>query len=216
VNVCSEKQPCKNGGKCENKDEGYICRCEAGFTGTNCERNRTIDSKIIKGENFLRHFFRFLAPAVGNDCQWVLCYRASDHGWSAWSFHNRCDEKNNTVTIIQNFEYMFGGYTDIPWDTSNNYGSTSNAFVFSLRNKKGLDPFKSMVKTPSRAIFKSSASGPTFGDDIKIVHDANTHKDSFARLGHSYPVPSGVNAQTMDLAHSYYFYPNEVEVFYLV
>jgi len=77
--------------------------------------DRTIDSKIIKGENFLRHFFRFLAPAVGNDCQWVLCYRASDHGWSAWSFHNRCDEKNNTVTIIQNFEYMFGGYTDIPW-----------------------------------------------------------------------------------------------------
>ena len=52
---------------------------------------------------------------MGNDCQWLICYRASVHGWSARSFHNKCDGKNNTVTIIQNGIYVFGGYTDIPW-----------------------------------------------------------------------------------------------------
>jgi len=40
VNVCALKQPCKNGGECENKEDGYTCKCEAGFTGTNCERSK--------------------------------------------------------------------------------------------------------------------------------------------------------------------------------
>jgi len=217
LNACSEKQPCKNGGECENKDEGYICKCEAGFTGTNCEHKCTIASNIINGEKFLRHFFRFLAPAVGNDCQWVLCYRASVHGWNAMSFHNNCDGKNNTVTIIKNFGYMFGGYTDVPWDTSISFGSTSNAFIFSLHDKEGLGPFKSMVKIPSRAIFKSSASGPTFGagHDITIVDEANDNTKSYTEFGNSYSVPSGVQEPKKILAGTYYFSPNDVEVFYL-
>lgn len=40
VNVCAEKQPCKNGGECENKEDDYTCKCKAGFTGTNCERSK--------------------------------------------------------------------------------------------------------------------------------------------------------------------------------
>ena len=58
----------------------------------------------------------FLAPAVGNDAKWLLCYRASIHGWAVSTFHNRCDGKRDTVTIIRNGPYVFGGYTDIPWD----------------------------------------------------------------------------------------------------
>lgn len=70
---------------------------------------------------------------MGNDCQWLICYRASVHGWSARSFHNKCDGKNNTVTIIQNGIYVFGGYTDIPWGeivlTSSRIGSLCLGFV---------------------------------------------------------------------------------------
>ena len=58
---------------------------------------------------------QFLKPAVGSNPQWVLCYRASSHGWAASTFHSRCDGKRNTVTIIKTGQYVFGGYTDIPW-----------------------------------------------------------------------------------------------------
>ena len=76
----------------------------------------SIDSKILLNDKYLLdHFHRFLAPAVGGDCQWLLCYRPSSDYWGAMSFHNGCDGKNNTVTIIQNGVYVFGGYTDIPW-----------------------------------------------------------------------------------------------------
>ena len=61
------------------------------------------------------HLRQFLAPAVGNNPRWQLCYRASLHGWSVSTFHSRCDGKKNTVTIVKKDEYLFGGFTDIPW-----------------------------------------------------------------------------------------------------
>ena len=60
----------------------------------------------------LRHF---LSPAVGSKTRRVFCYRASTHGWASRTFHSRCDGKRDTITIIKNGEYVFGGYTDIPW-----------------------------------------------------------------------------------------------------
>ena len=72
----------------------------------------SIDSEILTEHESLRgHFHRFFAPAVGNKCQWSLCFRAT----SGFRFHNGCDGYNNTVVIIKVDSYVFGGYTDIPW-----------------------------------------------------------------------------------------------------
>ena len=78
----------------------------------------SINSTILHGNQYyLRHLHRFLAsaPEVGEDSSWFLCYNATSHGWGAKTFHDRCDGKKNTVTIIQKHQYVFGGYTDIPW-----------------------------------------------------------------------------------------------------
>ena len=73
-------------------------------------------SAIIAGKAiYQRHLNQFLTAAVGLTPQWVLCYRASTHGWAASTFHSRCDGKRDTVTIIKVGQYVFGGYTDIPW-----------------------------------------------------------------------------------------------------
>ena len=57
----------------------------------------------------------YFEPNVGNNAQWLLCYRASTHGWESSTFHERCDGKPNTVTIVKVGDFVFGGYTDIPW-----------------------------------------------------------------------------------------------------
>ena len=61
------------------------------------------------------HLSQFLTHVVKPNNYWTKCYRASTHGWTASTFHSRCDGKNHTVTIIKKGEYVFGGYTDIPW-----------------------------------------------------------------------------------------------------
>ena len=70
-------------------------------------------STILSGNESYLH--EFLAPAVGDNSHWLLCYRASLHGSQVSTFHDRCDGKNNTVTIIKKGQYEFGGFTDIAW-----------------------------------------------------------------------------------------------------
>ena len=78
----------------------------------------SINSTILHGNQYyIRHLHRFLAsaPGVGEDSSWFLCYNATSHGWKAKTFHDSCNGKRNTVTIIREGQYVFGGYTDIPW-----------------------------------------------------------------------------------------------------
>ncbi len=120
------------------------------------------------------------------------------------------------------FEWSCCNYFDFsfsPLDSSGGYSYTSNAFIFSLRNKEGLAPFKSMVTRPSYAIFRNSGYGPTFGGgyDIRISDSANTNTNSYTDFGQNnyYSVPSGVQSKYTILAGTRNFTPDEVEVFYL-
>ena len=76
-----------------------------------------MDSNILKtNSSYLYHLGKFLEPAVGYNSHWLLCWRATLHGWDVRTqFHRRCDGKRDTVTIIKKGKYVFGGYTDIPW-----------------------------------------------------------------------------------------------------
>ena len=64
---------------------------------------------------YVRYLGKFLEPAVGDNSHWLLCWRATLHGWNVSQFHSRCDGKKDTVTIVKKGAYVFGGYTDIPW-----------------------------------------------------------------------------------------------------
>ena len=102
-------------------------------------------------------------------------------------------------------------------ESSGLWASTSNSFIFSLRNKEGLGAFKRLVSYPSRAVYWRLGYGPTFGEghDIYIANNANSTQNSYTLLGHSYPFPSGVQDSNTILAGTHYFTPDDWEVFYL-
>ncbi|CAH3188858.1 unnamed protein product, partial [Porites evermanni] len=159
----------------------------------------------------------FLSPAIANGSNWALCWQASTHGWAANTFHDKCYGKRHTITIIKKDHYVFGGYTDIPWTFVDGYGTTSNSFIFSLLDKEGPAPFKSIVTNTSFSIYRGSSYGPTFGGghDIYIADNANQNANSYTNFGTSYCLPNEVTDPHTILAGARYFSPDEVEVFYL-
>ena len=95
------------------------------------------------------------------------------------------------------------------------------SFLFSLKNKDNVPPFKSPVyKNHQHAIHSNPGYGPSFGGgrDLHITNDSHTNQRSFTNFGNTYQPPAGYvynSPQTKSLlAGSYNFTPTEVEVFF--
>ena len=51
-----------------------------------------------------------------------ILYRGSEDGFSAKIFHNKCDGKGPTLTIVQSTKRnIFGGFCSILWDSVSGY-----------------------------------------------------------------------------------------------
>ena len=54
------------------------------------------------------------------DYKWKLIYRASEHGYSAKTFHEYCDDKGPTLVVLKSDGgWIFGGYTTQSWSGRN-------------------------------------------------------------------------------------------------
>ena len=106
-------------------------------------------------------------------------------------------------------------------DSFGEYKRSKQCFLFSLRNKDNLKPFKCPIydRRNEKAIWCDSTCGAIFGagHDLLISSDANTNQYSYANLGNTYRPPRGYEpdaprTRTL-LAGSYKFTPTEIEVF---
>ena len=46
----------------------------------------------------------------------VPCYRAEEHGWSSKAFHERCDNKRPSFTLVRKNSFVYGGFSDLMWN----------------------------------------------------------------------------------------------------
>ena len=53
---------------------------------------------------------------------WTPCWRATRDGWLSHFFHDHCDHKKPTLTVVKVVKdkktYVFGGYSTAFWDVS--------------------------------------------------------------------------------------------------
>ncbi|KAL9951606.1 hypothetical protein ACROYT_G044301 [Oculina patagonica] len=146
----------------------------------------------------------------------ILLYRASRNGWAASDFHSCCDSKGPTVTVVKSGNYIFGGYTDHPWESpvSGCYRRAPDSFLFSLVNTSGLPPTKMplIAGKEGNAIICNSNYGPVFGSGHDLcIHEQNS-KNCSTKLNTSYQCPAGQNATTF-LTGNQIFTLSELEVF---
>jgi hypothetical protein len=104
--------------------------------------------------------------------------------------------------------------------TGSGYKQAPGSFIFSLRNKENLPPFKAPLKDQNigRAIYTYNIQGPTFGNgnDIYISNDAASNTGSYTNFNDGYQAPSGVSDARTILAGTKSFQPSEIEVFHIV
>ena len=79
---------------------------------------RCFDSRFLRGSMILldSQYDDELREWLGNDYDMKLIYRASEHNYTANSFHKYCDDKGPTLIVVKSSEgWIFGGYTTQSW-----------------------------------------------------------------------------------------------------
>ena len=100
-----------------------------------------------------------------------LLYKASADSDSAAVFHNKCDEANNTIVLVETKDgKRFGGYTTCSWSGNCIEKEDDKAFIFSFDKMKTYNNIFG-----ENAIGCYPKFGPVFlGCQIKIYDDAFT------------------------------------------
>ncbi|CAJ0635017.1 7957_t:CDS:2 [Entrophospora sp. SA101] len=107
---------------------------------------------------------------------WQLIYRASRDGYSAHSFHKKCDSKGACVIvskILGEEADIIGGYNSVGWLESNGtYSSCDDSFIFNFNEDLSIKNLSRVLTyCSSKAIYQYSETGPTFGADDFTIGD---------------------------------------------
>ena len=105
-----------------------------------------------------------------------LIYRGTRDGMNGSSFHDKCNNKGETISLCENEQgHIFGGYASIPWESKGGYQDAPNSFIFTLTNIYNLEPTKFPNNNSGKEICDSSSYGPCFGNgkDLGIFVKGN-------------------------------------------
>ena len=93
-----------------------------------------------------------------------LAYVASEHGWDALDFHGRCDDRGSTLVECETREGLtFGGFNPLGFMSSDDYGSSVNAFIFFVAGDDDAPTRCPALGNGDGAVYDYAKGGPTFG-----------------------------------------------------
>jgi len=109
-------------------------------------------------------------------------------GFDAKDFHERCDNKGPTLTIIQaTSECVFGGYSHLSWDCSGEKKIHPYTFIFTLINPQDIPPTRYFNGEEGIEINCVERYGPTFGKTnsaIYVSKNSNEDKKNYTLFPH--------------------------------
>ena len=98
-----------------------------------------------------------------NIINFTLLYQASIDGFGYENFHKNCDGKSNTIVLVfTDDNKIFGGFTELEWDSYSGYKEGKKGFIFSINDNK-IYYSKSKYKIHCKSIFN-----PEFEDGFSI------------------------------------------------
>jgi len=167
-------------------------------------------SVIVTDEDHLEQLHDWLRED-GTDGDLELLYSSSRDGFSADAFHDNCDDKGATLTVVETTDgHVVGGYTNCPWTRTGGWHYANKAFLFALRGDDLPDPIRLELKDrteedDARANFHYAPFGPYFGggSDLKVHKDMKevySHKLGFTYEGSkSWPLARAVKYEVKEV-----------------
>lgn len=149
------------------------------------------NSTIIKPVMLLNDFIVIL-PKIKSG---VLLYQVSKDGASPVTFHEKCDNKGPTLTIVKtDTGHIFGGFNPISYISEPMYNECEDSFLFSLSNGEEIKPVKCPVKRymKQHAIKQNEKMySPGFGeiDSADLFISYKNLNNSYSNLGRVYKAP---------------------------
>jgi len=150
-----------------------------------------------------------------------LVYKGSRDGFKYKAFHEKCDNKSSTITVIKSKDYgrIFGGYTQQTWNFLGNGSwipkNDASSFLFSLTHNERYPHSKD-----GKAICINKDCLMCFGNSysIKIYENCNARNDNYTIFPDNF-ICSKFNTETVEsrayLAGSDKFIVEEIEVFHI-
>ena len=147
-----------------------------------------IDSNILKPDEetslynlLLDHKKQHKVNDYLNSIQFSLLFRGSEHGFSSDKFHEICDGKGPTVSIIHNNHgHVFGGYASKSWKQQDfGYVSDTNTFLWVIR--PNVKKFALRQGREKNAIYSAKGFGPSFGITDIWISDGATNNGCSSR-----------------------------------
>ena len=148
--------------------------------------------------------------SLGENVEFNLIFRKSEDGDTTEDFHRLCDNKGKTLIMIETIEgRKFGGFTNDSWNTSNNWRSNPNDFVFSLDLNKKYSNNNNSLSTVS-----DSSQGPVFGysrpGSVDIFFRDNTLNTGISNSSSSFKTNGELNNKQNN------FKTKELEVYQVI
>jgi len=120
-------------------------------------------SSIINDKNDFDLINKWIEEAINkNQIKYELIFKMSENGTKSSDFHEYCDNKGPTLTLVKTTKNkIFGGFTPLNWSLEGGFlNDLSNlTFIFSLNQKK---KYK-MINKNGYGIACSNNIGPKFG-----------------------------------------------------
>jgi hypothetical protein len=111
-------------------------------------------------------------------------------------FHTFCDMESVTITVIKSTTgWIFGGFSDAPWQTMGGNSFSSTSFMFTFTNSFGI-PLRLDIVGGNlvNAVFYDPLNGPSFGlTDLRTYDSPYGLAGSINILTYAAPQISGVD-----------------------